>query len=216
MGFFWGFPMQFLGFPNAVSGVSQRSFWGFPDRTLIKTDSSVVELSSKLLQMRSRRRGQNKARAALPAVAAIPTSAAIPTAADIPNAAAIPTTIPTTIPAAIPAAAAANATTLQNPRRRQLPVRYRTNDAAHAGPDEGEAFDLDNISGDEEELGNLPAPIAITPAGSNTSPLQTATSTVYTDPLVTGNLKQPKGPTDISHFYWIDPDTKSKICIPCE
>jgi hypothetical protein len=104
----------FLGFPNAVSGVSQRSFWGFPDRTLIKTDGSVVELSSKLLQMRGRRRGQNKAQAALPAVAAIPTSAAIPTA-DIPNAAAIPTTIPTTIPAAIPAAAAANATTLQNP-----------------------------------------------------------------------------------------------------
>ncbi|KAG2029515.1 hypothetical protein BDR03DRAFT_1018281 [Suillus americanus] len=159
--------------------------------------------------MRGHRRGQNKARAALPAVAAIPTSAAIPTAADIPDAAAIPTTIPTTIPAMIPAAAAANATTLQNPHK-------------------GEAFDLNNISGDEEEPGNLPAPIAITsapvaiaPAGSNTSPLQTTTSTVRTDPLVTGplvtgNLKQPKGPTDISHFYQIDPDMKSKICIPCK
>ncbi|KAG2746155.1 hypothetical protein P692DRAFT_201868039 [Suillus brevipes Sb2] len=155
--------------------------------------------------MRGHRCGQNKARAALPAVPAIPTSAAIPTAADIPDAAAILATISTTIPA------------------RQLPVRYKTSDAAHAGPDEGEAFDLDNISGDEEEPGHLPAPVAITPApiaiasaGSNTSPLQTATSTVRTDPLVTGNLKQPKRPTDISHFYQIDPDTKSKICIPCK
>jgi hypothetical protein len=198
-------------------------FWGFPDRTHIKTDSSVIELSSKILQMRGHRCGQNKARAALPAVPAIPTSAAIPTAADIPDAAAILATISTTIPAVIPAAAAANATTLQNPRQRQLPVRYKTSDAAHAGPDEGEAFDLDNISGDEEEPGHLPAPVAITPApiaiasaGSNTSPLQTATSTVRTDPLVTGNLKQPKRPTDISHFYQIDPDTKSKICIPCK
>ncbi|KAG1759799.1 hypothetical protein EV702DRAFT_1208130 [Suillus placidus] len=162
--------------------------------------------------MPARRRGQNKARAA-DFDAAIPgASAAIPAAYTIPTA----STVPAAIPAAIPAAAAANATTLQNPRRRQLPVRYRTTDAAHAGPDEGEVFNLDNISGDEEELGNLPAPTAVAPAGSNPSPLQTVTSTVRTDPLATGNLKQTKGPTDISHFYQIDTDTKTKTCIPCE
>ncbi|KAG2746123.1 hypothetical protein P692DRAFT_201868019 [Suillus brevipes Sb2] len=126
--------------------------------------------------MRGRRRGQNKMRAAaLPAVTAIPTaSAAIPAdfsaAAAIPAAipTIIPATIPTAIPATIPAAAAANATTLQSPHRRQLPVRYRTSDAAHTGPDEGEVFDLNNVSGDEEELGNLPAPaVAMAPVGSN-------------------------------------------------
>ncbi|KAG1817650.1 uncharacterized protein BJ212DRAFT_1299175 [Suillus subaureus] len=104
---------------------------------------------------------QNKTRAAaLPAVTAIPTaSAAIPAAADFSTAAAIPAAIPTTIPTVIPAAAAANSTTLQNPHWQQLPVRYRTSDAAHTGPDEGEVFDLDNVSGDEEEPGNLPVPV---------------------------------------------------------
>jgi hypothetical protein len=141
----------------------------------------------------------------------IPTAitAAIPTA--------IPAVIPTAIPAVIPAAAAANATTLQNPRWRQLPVRYRTSDVVHTGPDEGEVFDLDNVSGDEEEPGNPPVPvITMAPAGSNPSPLQTVNSTVCTDPLATGNLKQSKGPTNISHFYRIDTDTKSKTCIPCK
>ncbi|KAG1782088.1 hypothetical protein EV702DRAFT_1041804 [Suillus placidus] len=163
------------------------------------------------------RRGQNKAQAA--AVSAIPAaSAAIPAAIHtaIPIPTAIPTAIPATIPAAIPATAAANATTFQHPRRQQLPVRYRISNAAHAGPDEGEVFDLNNVSGDEEELENLPAPAAMAPVGSNPSPLQTVTSTVRTDPLATGNLKQTKGPTDINHFYQIDPDTKRKTCIPCE
>ncbi|KAG1813497.1 uncharacterized protein BJ212DRAFT_1482407 [Suillus subaureus] len=100
--------------------------------------------------------------------------------------------VATSTAAPIPAAAAANATTLLNPHRRQLAVRYRTSDAAHAGPDEGESFDLENISGDEEELGNTP-----------------------TDPLATGNLKQTKGTTDIAHFYQIDSDTKVKTCTPC-
>lgn len=172
--------------------------------------------------MPPRRRGQNKARAAdvditLPAAsAAIPPASLVPAASAILAAVPTPIAVPAAIHAAIPAAAAAaNATTLQNPRRRQLPVRYRT-DAAHAGPDEGEVFDLDNISGDEEEPGNIPAPTAVAPAGSNSSPLQTVNSTARTDPLATGNLKQSKGPTDISHFYRIDTDTKSKTCVACE
>ncbi|KAG1807354.1 hypothetical protein EV424DRAFT_1350702 [Suillus variegatus] len=135
--------------------------------------------------------------------------------------------VATSTAAPIPAAAAANATTLLNPRRRQLPIRYRTSDAAHAGPDEGESFDLENISGDEEEpgnppvltviapAGNPPVPTAIAQAGSNPSPLQTVMSTAQTDPLATGNLKQTKGPTDIAHFYQIDSDTKVKTCTPC-
>ncbi|KAG2059900.1 hypothetical protein BDR06DRAFT_1062662 [Suillus hirtellus] len=170
---------------------------------------------------------QNKRQTAtLPAVTAIPTaSAAISAAANFSTAAAIlatiPTTIsaaiPTTIPTVIPAAAGANATTLQNPYRQQLPIRYRTSDAAHTGPDKGEVLDLDNVSGDEEGPENLLASvIAMAPAGSNLSPLQTIYSTVRTDPLATGNLKQSKGSTNITHFYWIDSDTKSKTCIPCE
>lgn len=149
--------------------------------------------------MPGRRRGANKAQAA-----AVATS----TAAPIP--------VATSTAAPIPAAAAANATTLLNPRRRQLPIRYRTSDAAHAGPDEGESFDLENISGDEEEPSDLPAPATMTPVGSHPSPLQTITSTIWTDPLATGNLKQAKGQTDIAHFYWVDPDTKGKTCIPCK
>ncbi|KAG1798679.1 hypothetical protein EV424DRAFT_1352511 [Suillus variegatus] len=152
--------------------------------------------------MPGRRRGANKAQAA-----AVATS----TAAPIP--------VATSTAAPIPAAAAANATTLLNPRR--------TSDAAHAGPDEGESFDLENISGDEEELGNPPVltviapagnppvPTAIAQAGSNPSPLQTVMSTARTDPLATGNLKQTKGPTDMAHFYRIDSDTKVKTCTPC-
>ncbi|KAG2094192.1 uncharacterized protein F5147DRAFT_779043 [Suillus discolor] len=136
--------------------------------------------------MRGRRCGQNRAQAA-----------------------AIPTVAPITV------AAAANATTLQNPHWQQLPLRYRTSDAAHAGPDEGEIFDLENISGDKEEPGNFPVPTAMVPAGSNPSPLQAVTSTVRTDPFATGNLKQTKGPTDMTHFYRIDTDTKGKTCIPC-
>jgi hypothetical protein len=188
-------------------------FWGFPGRTLIKTDGSVIELSSSLLQMRGCRRGQNKTRAtgvspvatdiptAIPAAIPVAIPATIPVAIPATIPVAIPATIPVAIPAAIPAAAAANATTLQHPHRRQLPVRYRTSDAAPAGPDEGEVLDLDNVSGDEEEPENLAAPAAMAPAGSNLSPLQTVTSTIHTDPLATGNLKQPKGPTDINHFY---------------
>ncbi|KAG1819581.1 uncharacterized protein BJ212DRAFT_1298051 [Suillus subaureus] len=103
----------------------------------------------------------------------------------------------------------------------QMPLLYSTPVSvnflsAPAGPDEGEVFDLNNVSGDEEEPENLAAPTAMVPVGSNLSPLQTITSTVCTDPLATGNLKQPKGPTDINHFYWIDPDMKSKTCIPCK
>ncbi|KAG1801939.1 uncharacterized protein BJ212DRAFT_1304932 [Suillus subaureus] len=153
-----------------------------------------------------RRHGQNKTWA----------TGVSPVATDIPTASAAISAIPAAIPAAILVAAAANATTLQHPHQCQLPVRYRTSDAASAGPDEGEVFDLDNVSGDEEELENLAAPATMVPAGSNPSPLQTVTSTVHTDPLATGNLKQPKGPTDINHFYQIDPDMKSKTCIPCE
>ncbi|KAG2146450.1 uncharacterized protein EDB93DRAFT_1104429 [Suillus bovinus] len=70
-----------------------------------------------------------------------------------------------------------------------------TSDAACTGPDEGKSFDLENISGDEEESGNPPAPTAIAPP-----------------PAISSRLK---GPTDISHFYQIDPDTKVKTCIPC-
>ncbi|KAG1789470.1 hypothetical protein EV424DRAFT_1355714 [Suillus variegatus] len=151
-----------------------------------------------LMTSEGRRHGQNKAQAvASPTAAAIPvTTAAIPIAiAAIPIAiAAIPITT-----AAIPAA---NATTLQN--------------ASPPGPDEGETFDLENISGDEEEPSNLPAPATMTPVGSHPSPLQTITSTIWTDPLATSNLKQAKGQTDIAHFYWVDPDTKGKTCIPCK
>ncbi|KAG1791064.1 uncharacterized protein HD556DRAFT_1445584 [Suillus plorans] len=158
--------------------------------------------------MPSRRHGQNKAQAV-----ASPTTAAIPvtTAAILVATAAIPITT-----AAIPAAAAVNTTTLQNARWRRLPARYRTSDAAPPGPDEGETFDLENISGDEEEPSDLPVPATMTPVGSHTSPLQTVTSTIRTDPLATGNLKQAKGPMDIAHFYQVDTDTKGKTCIPCE
>ncbi|KAG1812254.1 uncharacterized protein BJ212DRAFT_1301752 [Suillus subaureus] len=123
--------------------------------------------------------------------------------------------VATSTAAAIPAAAAANATTFLNPCQHQLSVRYRTSDAAHAGPDEGKSFDLKNVSRDEKEPGNLPVPTAIAPVGSNPSPLQTIMSTTLTDPLATGNLKQTKGPTNIAHFYLIDSDTKVKTCAPC-
>ncbi|KAG1720167.1 uncharacterized protein EDB91DRAFT_1257135 [Suillus paluster] len=108
-----------------------------------------------------------------------------------------PAIIPAAIPTAIPAAAAAaNTTTLQNPRQRQLPVRYRTTDAANAGPDEGEVFDLDNISGDEEEPGKSSCThrcgtcTALIKAHSRPSPAPFGLTL-----WLPGNLKQPKGLT---------------------
>ncbi|KAG2138101.1 uncharacterized protein EDB93DRAFT_1253482 [Suillus bovinus] len=129
-------------------------------------------------------------------------------AAAVATSTAAPIPVATSTAAPIPAAAAANTTTLLDPH-------------------EGESFDLENISADEEELGNPPVltviapvgnppvPTAIAQAGSNPSPLQTIMSTTRTNPLATGNLKQTKGPTDIAQFYRIDSNTKVKTCTPC-
>lgn len=69
----------------------------------------------------------------------------------------------------------------------------------------GEFFDLENVSGDEEdEVVVSPAPI-VRPAASH-SPLQTAMNTAITtaitDPLATsGWVKPPKSSADIHFFF---------------
>ncbi|KAG1726180.1 uncharacterized protein EDB91DRAFT_1086855 [Suillus paluster] len=115
---------------------------------------------------------------------------AMPAAVPIP-------TIP--IPAVpIPAAVGSIANALMKPRRnRQLPHRYWDNASIHADPsraqpmaDEGEIFNLDDISDDdEEEEDHPPAPRVMAPTVP--SPLQTVINSPYptqTDLLATGGL----------------------------
>jgi len=148
----------------------------------------------------------------------------VPTVVPIPPAPAAAVTIspapvtPTAAPG--PTAAAANANILHNPQRhRQLPARFRNNDA-----DEGESFHLENISGGEgDKIDNSPAP-AVRPAAGHSplqtachSPMQTAMNTATTDPLATGGrAKAPKTSADIHFFFRQDPTTLSNICKACE
>ncbi|KAG1783156.1 hypothetical protein EV702DRAFT_1040898 [Suillus placidus] len=107
-----------------------------------------------------------------------------------------------------------------------LPLRYRDNSPAHADSnrpqptvDEGESFDLDNVSGDdEEEEHDPPAPTVRAPAGP--SPLQTAMHNVHptqTTLLDTGSLtKMAKGTDDFHFIFRLDEVTGRNVCIPCE
>jgi hypothetical protein len=169
-----------------------------------------------------------------------------------PNAAAasIAAPIPTPIIAAPIAAAAAPIlatasitpiaiAAFTNPRRdRQLPRRYRDGAEASAAPnrivpagEEGESFDLEDVSGDEEEDNSVPtvrAPTGPSPlqtaintvAPTGPSPLQTPINTVHstpTEPLATsGRAKKPKSSDDVLFFFREDKVAKRRICIPCE
>lgn len=116
------------------------------------------------------------------------------------------------VPAATTTAAAAIATTLHRPRRqRQLPHRFRADNAAH--PDDGEYIDIDNVSGGSEDDANPPEVIADTNA--NLSPLHTATSTLATNPLAT-RKRGLKTTADIQFFFRKNSDTGERICVPCE
>ncbi|KAG1813494.1 uncharacterized protein BJ212DRAFT_1300909 [Suillus subaureus] len=100
-----------------------------------------------------------------------------------------------------------------------LPRRYQ--DFSHSQPmvDEGECFDLDNVSGDDddEEYGP-PAPTIRAPAAP--SPLQTAAHNDHptqTTLLDTGSLmKKAKGTDDFHFFFRLDEVTGCNTCIPCE
>ncbi|KAG2154295.1 uncharacterized protein EDB93DRAFT_1102426 [Suillus bovinus] len=129
-------------------------------------------------------------------VTAVPTHAAVtPTAAapiDATSIVATPIIVTTIAATIVPIAAtiALNATMLQHPhRQRQLPLRFCKNSPVRTGashmPDDEEYIDIGNVSGDEEA--NLPAPTVRAPPVP--SPLQTATSTIYStqvDPLAIG------------------------------
>jgi hypothetical protein len=136
-----------------------------------------------------------------------------------PVVAAVPPIAATVAP--IAAAIALNATMLQHPQRqRQLPLRYRDNDNSPVRtghlPDDGEYIDIGNVSGGDED--DLPAPRVRAPPVP--SPMQTATSTIYStqvDPLATGaRAKQPKSTADITYFFREDSDSKRRICRICE
>ena len=154
-------------------------------------------------------RQKNTTRVTARVAVAVPTIDPIPPAPITPIPIAVPIT-PTAAPA--PITAAVNANILRNPQRhRQRPVRFRENAA-----DEGEFFHLENVSGDEEdEVVNPPAP-AVGPAAGH-SPLQTAMSTILTDPLATGGrVKLPKSSANVHFFFRQDPITLSNICKACE
>lgn len=113
--------------------------------------------------------------------------------------------------AAAPTAAAVNANILRNPcSDRQLPIRFRQDDG-----DEGEFFNLENVSEDEEDDVVSPA-LEVRPAAGH-SLFQTATSTTITDPLATGGqAKPPKSSANVHFFFRQDPTTHSNICKACE
>ncbi|KAG2109724.1 uncharacterized protein F5147DRAFT_773008 [Suillus discolor] len=113
---------------------------------------------------------KNNSRVAARAIGATPIAtpvSPIPVAAPVAPVPVAPTS------AVAPVAAAVNATILRNPRRHhQLPLRFRQDDG-----DKGEFFNLENVSGDEEdEVVVSPAP-TVRPAASH-SPLQTTMNTV--------------------------------------
>ncbi|KAG2036852.1 hypothetical protein BDR03DRAFT_1011207 [Suillus americanus] len=131
----------------------------------------------------------------------------------------VPATI-VPIPATVTICTVVTANALINPNQKcQLPHRYQDFSPSQPMVDEGEYFDLNNVSGDDddEEYG-LPAPTIRAPAGP--SPLQTATHTAHptqTTLLDTGSLtKKAKGADDFHFFFRLNEVTGRNTCIPCE
>ncbi|KAG1717414.1 uncharacterized protein EDB91DRAFT_1259774 [Suillus paluster] len=106
------------------------------------------------------------------------------------------------------------------------PLLYQDNASIHTDPsraqpmaDEGEIFNLDNISDDnEEEEDHPPAPRVMAPTVP--SPLQTVINSPYptqTDLLATSGLtRKAKGADDVHFFYRLHPTTGRNVCILCE
>ncbi|KAG1763803.1 hypothetical protein EV702DRAFT_1051648 [Suillus placidus] len=116
------------------------------------------------------------------------------------------------VPAATTTAAAAIATALHRPRRQQqLPQRYRGNNAA-AHPDDGEYINIDNVSSSEDDIN---PPEAIADVNVNLSPLQTATSTLPTNPFAT-RKRSLKTTSNVQFFFRKNSDTGKHICVLCE
>lgn len=123
-----------------------------------------------------------------------------------------PSGLVTPVPAATTTAAAAIATALHCPRRqRQLPQRYRADNAA-AHPDNGKCINIDNVSSSEDDSN---PPEAIADENVNLSPLQTTTSTLPTNPFAT-RKRGLKSTSDVQFFFRKDLDTGERICVPCE
>lgn len=117
---------------------------------------------------------------------------------------------------AIPAATTATA---RPARQRRAPTRYQ---GPGVGDDEGEVFDLNNVSGDSDESDSAPSPQALAarrgpPRGADTE-TSLATNTARTDPLATSQ-SETRGRTqniafDIRHFF--RKEDERTVCLPCE
>jgi hypothetical protein len=137
---------------------------------------------------RGRGRGQNTDLSELPTPPAAPIVSATPAATTL---------------------VGATTTALHHPRReRRPPLRFRDDEA------DGEFFNIGEVSGDEEEEGNS-APTRVG-THADPTPLQTATDTARTDPLVTdgGTGRSRVAAVDVHELTTVS--NGRRICKICE